>query len=294
MARHEPGAGQYCPISRTLDIVGERWTLLIVRDLVVGTTRFNDLARGLPGLSRSLLTKRLRHLERTGMVTRDGPALCPDARGPLPGADRLRHGRVGGALRCSATRSRRSSTPSCSSGGCTRGSTPPPSSGNRQVIHLRFADDARRFWILVDRGVPSVCMADPGYPVDLTITSDVASLYAVWLGRHARCPSRCGRVASTSWADRRDPTSRRGAAAEPGRALRRRLGLTRGERPAQALRVVLTACRGLERHGPGARRPRRAPRCSRGSGRRPGGPARARRAAARPCDRSPAPSSTAC
>ena len=52
------GYGQYCPISRALDVLGERWSLLILRDLFVGTTRFNDLARGLPGLSRSLLAKR--------------------------------------------------------------------------------------------------------------------------------------------------------------------------------------------------------------------------------------------
>ncbi|MGO4596560.1 SCP2 sterol-binding domain-containing protein [Terrabacter sp. 2RAF25] len=55
--------------------------------------------------------------------------------------------------------------------------------GDRHVLHLRFADDPRRFWILVEHGTPSVCMADPGFPVDVTISSDVASLYAVWLGR---------------------------------------------------------------------------------------------------------------
>ncbi|EWT01068.1 transcriptional regulator [Intrasporangium oryzae NRRL B-24470] len=181
MGRHDPGAGQYCPVSRTLDVVGERWTLLIVRDLLVGTTRFNDLARGLPGLSRSLLTKRLRHLERCGVVERAGShyVLTPAGRALEPivfgmaqwGAEWVfgepqpeeldaqllvwwMHTRVD-----------------------TSGLV-----GERHVLHLRFADDPRRFWILVDHGVPSVCMADPGFPVDLTIRSDVASLYAVWLG----------------------------------------------------------------------------------------------------------------
>src|SRR5215218_2963333 len=64
--------GQYCPISRALDLLGERWSLMVIRDLVVGSTRFNDLARGLPGLSRSLLTKRLRQFERAGLVDRLG------------------------------------------------------------------------------------------------------------------------------------------------------------------------------------------------------------------------------
>src|SRR6187399_2365992 len=78
MATH--GYGQYCPISRALDLLGERWTLMIVRDMLVGATRFNDLARGLPGLSRSLLTQRLRSLERAGLVVRvDGEYLLTDS-----------------------------------------------------------------------------------------------------------------------------------------------------------------------------------------------------------------------
>ena len=73
MAQDEPetvdtGYGQYCPISRAVEVLGERWSFLIVRDMLFGATRFNDLARGNPGLSRSLLSKRLRQLERAGIV----------------------------------------------------------------------------------------------------------------------------------------------------------------------------------------------------------------------------------
>ena len=55
--------------------------------------------------------------------------------------------------------------------------------GRRQVFHIRFTDERRRFWILVEDGTPSVCVTDPGFDVDVTITSDIASLYQVWLGR---------------------------------------------------------------------------------------------------------------
>src|SRR4029453_17591653 len=71
---------QYCPIVRAVDVLGERWTLLIVRDMLVGSTRFNEISRGLPGLSRALLTKRLRQLETAGIIERhdDGSyALTP-------------------------------------------------------------------------------------------------------------------------------------------------------------------------------------------------------------------------
>lgn len=61
---------QYCALARALDIAGERWTLLIVRELVPGPRRFTDLIDGLPGISRRLLIERLRGLERDGVIAR--------------------------------------------------------------------------------------------------------------------------------------------------------------------------------------------------------------------------------
>ncbi|MEV6257775.1 helix-turn-helix domain-containing protein [Nocardia sp. NPDC051911] len=192
-----PSYGQYCPISRALDVVGERWSLLILRDLLLGTTRFNDLARGLPGLSRSLLAKRLRQFERAGLVeklvgeyllTDAGRELEPILFGLGEWGARWTFGTPREDERDPAllvwwmhTRVDTSSFP-----------------GRRHVLHVRFTDDLRRFWIVIEAGVPSVCESDPGYPVDVAISSDVASLYQVWLGRlplaHAL---RTGRVAFT-------------------------------------------------------------------------------------------------
>jgi DNA-binding HxlR family transcriptional regulator len=61
---------RYCPIQMGSDVIADRWTPLIVRELVMGNTRFNDIARGLPGISRSLLVRRLNHLERMGVLDR--------------------------------------------------------------------------------------------------------------------------------------------------------------------------------------------------------------------------------
>lgn len=66
----EHGFRQYCGLARALDVVGDRWTLLIVRELRPGPRRFTDLVQGLPGISRKLLTERLRDLERDGVVAR--------------------------------------------------------------------------------------------------------------------------------------------------------------------------------------------------------------------------------
>jgi DNA-binding HxlR family transcriptional regulator len=176
------GYGQYCPISRAVDVLGERWTLLIVRDMLVGTTRFNDLARGLPGLSRSLLTKRLRQLERAGLVerldgkyllTESGRALQPIVFGFGEWAARYMFGdpnpdELDAELLVwwMHTRLDTSELPD-----------------RRIVFHVRFTDDPRRFWIVIDADGPSVCLSDPGFDVDVTIRADLASLYKVWLGR---------------------------------------------------------------------------------------------------------------
>lgn len=176
------GYGQYCPISRALEVLGERWSLLIVRDLLVGETRFNGLARGLPGLSRSLLAKRLRQLEHAGIVdwldreyllTEAGRDLMPvvfgmgawgakwafDEPDPVEMDPEL-------LVWWMHTRIDTSDLP-----------------GSRHVLHIRFTDDPRPFWIVVDGQGPSVCKTDPGFEVDATIISGVESLYQVWMGR---------------------------------------------------------------------------------------------------------------
>ncbi len=61
---------QYCPVARACEILADRWTPLIVRELLFGSRHFNELQRGLPGISRSLLVARLRHLEDSGVIER--------------------------------------------------------------------------------------------------------------------------------------------------------------------------------------------------------------------------------
>ena len=69
-SRSMPDYGKFCPVSMGADVIADRWTPLILRELILGSTRFNDIARGLPGISRSLLVQRLKHLERKGVLER--------------------------------------------------------------------------------------------------------------------------------------------------------------------------------------------------------------------------------
>ena len=62
--------GQFCPVAKTMEVIGEKWTLLILRELLSGTTRFNDFQRGLSKMSPTILVKRLKHLEEKGLVIR--------------------------------------------------------------------------------------------------------------------------------------------------------------------------------------------------------------------------------
>jgi DNA-binding HxlR family transcriptional regulator/putative sterol carrier protein len=180
--RRERGYGQYCPISRALDVLGERWSLLILRDMLVGTTRFNDLCRGLPGLSRSLLAKRLRQFERAGIVERLGNEyLLTDAgRGLEPIVFGIGEW---GAHWTFGDPSPEELDPDLLVWWMHKRLDTSPFPGKRHVLHIRFTDDPSLYWIVIEQGVPSVCLTEPGFEVDVTVSSDLATLHEVWLGR---------------------------------------------------------------------------------------------------------------
>lgn len=178
----DDGYGQYCPVTRAVEVLAERWTLLIVRDLLVGATRFNELSRCNPGLSRSLLSKRLRQLERAGIVDHVGDQylLTPageDLRGVVMGL-----GAWGAEHRFGDPRQEELDPQLLMwwvHGRIAFGVLP----DRRLVIEFRFADAARRYWVVRDDAGPSLCDADPGFEVDAVVEGDLPVLYQVWLGR---------------------------------------------------------------------------------------------------------------
>ena len=78
--------GQFCPMAKAMEVLDERWTLLVVRELLAGSTRFNELRRGNPKMSPALLSKRLRTLERAGVVRRTARSSGRWSRRSVPGA----------------------------------------------------------------------------------------------------------------------------------------------------------------------------------------------------------------
>jgi DNA-binding HxlR family transcriptional regulator len=172
--------GQYCPIVRAVEVLGERWTLLIVRDMLTGTRRFNDLARGLPGISRGLLSRRLRQLEAAGVVIRgdDGYVLTPAGEDLRP----LVFGLAEWGARHAFGDPRPEELDPELLMWWFRGCIDPAGLDRRAVLQIDMRDQRRLFWLVIEPGDVSVCYADPGFEVDAVLRSDLAELYRMWEG----------------------------------------------------------------------------------------------------------------
>jgi DNA-binding HxlR family transcriptional regulator len=182
--------GQYCPIAKAVEILGDRWTLLIVRDLLTGTHHFNDLERGLPGISRGLLADRLRRLERMELVEK-----VQQENGRRRTAYYLTEaGReldtvinsllVWGARWAFEEPEEKELDPVLlmwwMRGRVSRKNLP----AQRVVARFDFTGAKREtFWLVLTKEDVSICLTDPGFDLNILITADLAAFFQVWLGR---------------------------------------------------------------------------------------------------------------
>ena len=181
--------GQFCPVARAAEVFGERWTPLVVRELMCGSTHFNDIRRGVPRMSTTLLVQRLRKLEEIGVVERvkvpggveyrltaAGEGLRPivmalghwGARWVGSGLkrDQLDVGLLMWDIRRFA---RRELFPA----------------ERRTVVQFRFSDarpGERSWWLVMDNGEIELCRDDPGHDVTLIVESSVRALTEIWNG----------------------------------------------------------------------------------------------------------------
>lgn len=173
--------GQFCPIARSAEILCERWTMLVVRELLAGSERFNELRRGVPLMSPTLLSKRLHTLEEAGVLesrngryslTRAGRDLAPIVQqfadwGAEHIRDEIRDEELDAALLMWGVR------------GLVRRDALPE---GRTVVEFRFSDAPRTkalWWLLVDEQV-DLCLKDPGFEPDLWVLCNVRSLAEVF------------------------------------------------------------------------------------------------------------------
>jgi DNA-binding HxlR family transcriptional regulator len=179
--------GQFCPVAKAMEVLDERWTLLVVRELLYGSTRFNELRRGVPKMSPALLTKRLRSLERAGVIERreeDGRTsyhLTPSGK-ELHGIV-LALGEWG--VRWVGELGEQDLDPHLLLWDMKRKVPVDAWPRQRTVLALRFGDveaKAARWWLVVADGNVDVCDFDPGFEVTATVHTQLRDLVRVWRG----------------------------------------------------------------------------------------------------------------
>jgi DNA-binding HxlR family transcriptional regulator len=180
--------GQYCPVARASEILADRWTLLIVRELLAGVDHFNALDRGLPGISRALLVERLRRLERMGVVVRRAGAAGRVAYGLTPAGEQLQQiiDAFGGwGARWAFGDPRPSELdPVVLLWWMKRRVHRDRLPARRVVIQFDFrGGQVGSFWLVLERTDVSVCLQHPKFEIDLRVPADIAAFYRVWLGR---------------------------------------------------------------------------------------------------------------
>jgi DNA-binding HxlR family transcriptional regulator len=187
--------GQYCPVARAAEIFGDRWTVLILRELLADIGHFNELERGLPGVSRSLLAERLDRLVRTGVLERREAAAAAGRGRPVeyrltaagralqPVIDAM--GAWGARFAFGEPRPEELD-PIVLLWWMRRRVALDRLPRDRLVIGFEFPG-ARppRSWLVLRRRSreASVCLKHPGFDADVVVTGNLAAFYRVWLGR---------------------------------------------------------------------------------------------------------------
>ena len=184
------GYGQFCPVAKASEGLGERWTNLVVRELAAGSHSFNDLRRGLPRMSPTLLSQRLKSLESAGVVEKHtdqsgGSSYFLTQAGKELATIIWQLGAWGHKW----VRSRLDEDdldPSMLMWDIRRTiKTDYFDFNTRVVVRVEFIDytsQMRFWWLVVNRGDIDLCLKDPGHEVDIFITTDLRTLTAVWMG----------------------------------------------------------------------------------------------------------------
>ena len=187
------GYGQFCPVAKGAEIFAERWTPLVLRELVCGSHRFSDLHRGVPLMSRTLLAQRLRQLEDAGIVR---CAAKPKGRGReyflTPAGEELRPLIEGlGEWGQRWARSQINADdldPGLLMWDIHRRLNVERLPAHRVVVLFDFRavpkawQTTRCFWLILQRSDVDLCLKDPGFEVDLVVDADLATLTKVWMG----------------------------------------------------------------------------------------------------------------
>jgi len=181
--------GQFCPVAKACEVFAERWTPLIVREMFMGSQRFSDIHRGVPLMSRSLLSKRLQELERAGVVQRvesDGShdRYALTTAGMELGPIVVQLGQWGKQWTRSDL-SARELDPSLLMWDMRRRIDSPSLGGEKVVVYFLYHDapmSRRQWWLVMDRDEIDLCLVDPGVAPDVRVMTTVNTMTGIWMG----------------------------------------------------------------------------------------------------------------
>ena len=150
--------GQFCPLAQATQLLCERWTLIIVRELIAGSTRFSDIQKGVPLMSPTLLSARLKHLVKSGVAELSGSK-----------GNRTYHLTPAGRELMWDIR---------------RSVDPEVFPSHRLVVQFKYPDapaGAEDWWLISDNGEVDLCLKDPGYDIDILIRCPLKVMTQIWI-----------------------------------------------------------------------------------------------------------------
>jgi DNA-binding HxlR family transcriptional regulator len=186
------GYKQFCPLAMAAEVLCTRWTMVLMRELVAGTTRFNDLRRGVPRMSPTLLSQRLKELETAGILKRQALKsekgvfeyhLTAAGKDLRPVVEAMG---IWGQKWVESRISLKNLDPSLLMWDMRRNLNPSPLPDHRAVIQFLYPElpkSKQRWWLVIEpEGSVDLCWADPGFEIDLYVSTDLRTMTAIWMG----------------------------------------------------------------------------------------------------------------
>jgi DNA-binding HxlR family transcriptional regulator len=173
------GYGQFCPVAKATEVLGEKWTPLIIRELLSDDQSFNNLRKGVPLMSPSLLSSRLKSLEVAGIIDRQ-----KTDRGVMYSLIVEQLG-VWGQRWVRSDMSKKDLDPSLLMWDMHRRIDTSYFTSDRTVLRFEYVDypsKMRLWWLVIDDDVVDICLKDPGYEVDLFVQTRLQTMTQIWMG----------------------------------------------------------------------------------------------------------------
>ena len=183
------GYGQFCPLSMAAEVLCTRWTMLVIRELLYGSRRFNDLRRGVPRMSPALLSKRLKELEKAGIIVTAAGESGNLEYGLSSAGEELRplveSMGLWGHRWIESRLTLKNLDPSLLMWDIRRKINPEPLPEGRCTIQFQYPelpDPQQNWWLVINEGAVDLCSFDPGYDINLLVRSSLHTMTAIWMG----------------------------------------------------------------------------------------------------------------